>query len=330
MKRRNFLKATTLAGFGFTFPQALSANNQKATKEIRDTFSLTGNKASIYTNSNIKTTRIFHITDTHLSLDDERGDAFKEFSKRMAGAYKSNEQFETGEQVTTIQSFEQTLQRAKDEEADFLALTGDIFSFPSEAAIDWVGKKLEETGIPYGYIAGNHDWHYEGMKGSSNNLRKTWTEKRLNSLYKKNNPLFASYEFNGLQLVFIDDSTYEIEPEQLVFLKEQIKTDKPFLLFLHIPLYIPGRSMGYGCANPEWGAESDKNYELERREQWGKGGHTETTFHFYDEVFNAQNLLGIFAGHTHQPAIDLKNNIPQVVSGHNATGYFTHIEINPA
>ncbi|QGY42387.1 metallophosphoesterase [Maribellus comscasis] len=330
MKRRNFLKATTLAGLVFTFPQVLSANNQKATKEIRDTFSLTGNKASIYTNSNVKTTRIFHITDTHLSLDDERGGTFKEFSKRMAGAYKSNTQFETGEQVTTIQSFEQTLQRAKEEKADFLALTGDIFSFPSEAAIEWVSEKLEKTGIPYGYIAGNHDWHYEGMIGSSNDLRKTWTEKRLKPLYQKNNPLFASYELNGLQLIFIDDSTYEIEPEQLIFLKEQIKSDKPFLLFLHIPLYIPGRSMGYGCANPEWGAKSDKNYELERRDQWRKSGHTETTFHFYNEVFNAPNLLGVFAGHTHQPAIDIKNNIPQVVSGHNATGYYTSIEINQA
>ncbi len=330
MKRRNLLKATTLAGFGFTFPQALSANSQKSTNEIRNTFSLTGNKASISANSTVKPSRIFHITDTHLSLDDERGDAFIDFSKRMAGAYKSNTQFETGEKVTTIQSFEQTLQRAKEEKADFLALTGDIFSFPSEAAIEWVLEKLEEAGIPYGYIAGNHDWHYEGMKGSSNELRKTWTEKRLKPLYQENNPLFASYEVNGLQLIFIDNSTYEIEPDQLVFLKEQIKSDKPFLLFMHIPLYIPGRSMGYGCANPGWGAKSDRNYEIEKREQWRNSGHTEATFHFYNEVFNAPNLLGIFAGHTHRPAIDIKNNIPQVVSGHNATGYFTSIEINPA
>ena len=330
MKRRNFLKATTLASFGFTFPQILSANSQKSTKEIRNTFSLTGNKASISVNSTLKSSRIFHITDTHLSLDNERGDAFIEFSKRMAGAYKSNTHFETGEKVTTSQSFEQTLQRAKDEKADFLALTGDIFSFPSEAAIEWVLEKLEETGIPYGYIAGNHDWHYEGMEGSSNELRKTWTEKRLKPLYQKNNALFASYEVNGLQVVFIDNSTYEIKPEQLVFLKETIKSDKPFLLFMHIPLYIPGRSMGYGCANPQWGAKSDRNYEIERREQWRKSGHTETTFNFHKEVFNAPNLLGIFAGHTHRPAIDIKNNIPQVVSGHNASGYFTSIEINPA
>jgi hypothetical protein len=85
--------------------------------------------------------------------------------------------------------------------------------------------------------------------------------------------------------------------------------------------------LGYGCANPQWGEQSDKGFEIERREKWRKGGHTQTTFSFYDEVFKAPNLLAIFAGHTHRPALDIKNNIPQIVSGHNATGYYTEIEL---
>ncbi|MCK3685102.1 metallophosphoesterase [Maribellus sp. YY47] len=329
MKRRNFLKASTLAGLGFSAVPAQSANNSKSKNKSQHIFSLTQNKAVIHSNSVVKSSRIFHITDTHLSLNDERGIPFQEFSKRMGNAYKSNIHFETGEQVTTLQSFERTLQRAKEQKADFLALTGDIFSFPSEAAIEWVLGKLQETGIPYGYIAGNHDWHYEGMKGSSNELRETWTEKRLRPLYQNNDPLFASYELNGIQLVFIDDSAYEILPQQLRFLQEQIKSKKPFLLFMHIPLYIPGRSMGYGCGHPDWGEKSDKNYEVERREIWRKEGHTKTTFAFYDEVFNAENLLGIFAGHTHQLAVDVKNNIPQLVSAYNAAGNYTSIDIKP-
>ena len=75
--------------------------------------------------------RIFHITDTHLSIDDERGEKYLEYSERMAGAYKSNSHFVTQKKYTTQESFELTLQLAKDEDADFLALTGDIFSFPS-------------------------------------------------------------------------------------------------------------------------------------------------------------------------------------------------------
>ena len=97
---------------------------------------------------------------------------------------------------------------------------------------------------------------------------------------------------------------------------------------LHIPLYIPGRTRGYGCGNPDWNEKTDKNFDVERREKWRKDGHTEVTFSFLKEVFNAPNLLTILAGHTHQPAIDVKNGIIQIVSGHNATGYYLDMQIN--
>jgi len=326
MKRRNFISAAVISGLGLPF-YSFSEEKQTQPKKIRDVFSLTKNNATIFTNAKVAPTRIFHITDTHLALDDERGIPFKKYSQRMGNAYNMNKQFETGEDITCIQSFEKTLQRAKDQKADFLALTGDIFSFPSEVAIEWAFQKLNETGIPFGYIAGNHDWHYEGMPGSSAQLRETWTNRRLKPLYQGNNPLFASYYLNGIRMVFIDNSTYEIMPEQLDYFRQHVNSGNPVILFMHIPLYMPGRSMGYGCANPEWGEKTDKNYEIERREKWKNGGHTKTTFNFYDEVFNAPNLLVVFAGHTHHPALDIKNNIPQIVSGHNASGYFTEINV---
>ncbi len=326
MKRRNFIGAAVISGLGLTFC-SFSEKKQTQPEKICDVFSLTKHNATIYTTAKVGTTRIFHITDTHLALDDERGISFKKYSQRMGNAYKVNKQFETGEDITCVQSFEQTLQRAKYQKADFLALTGDIFSFPSEAAIEWAFQKLKETGIPFGYIAGNHDWHYEGMPGSSAELREAWTKRRLKQLYQGNNPLQASYDINGIRMIFIDNSTYEILPEQLDYFRQQVNSENPIILFMHIPLYIPGRSMGYGCANPDWGEKSDKGYEIERREKWRKGGHTKTTFSFYNEVFNAPNLLAILAGHTHRPALDIKNNIPQLVSGHNATGFFTEINV---
>lgn len=327
MKRRNFINAALISGLALPFYSFSRKNQPQSTLKIRNVFSMDNNSAHIYANAEIKPTRIFHITDTHLALDDKRGIPFKKYSQRMGNAYKINKHFKTGEEITSIQSFEQTLEIAKKQKADFLALTGDIFSFPSEAGIEWVSQKLAETGIPFGYIAGNHDWHYEGMSGSSEHLREIWTNKRLKSLYQGNNPLLANYDINGTKMVFIDNSTYEILPEQLDYFRKLVHTGKPMILFMHIPLYMPGRSMGYGCANPEWGEKSDKIFKIERREKWRKGGHTKTTFSFYDEVFSASNLLAIFAGHTHRPALDVKNNIPQIVSGHNATGYFTEINI---
>ena len=86
--------------------------------------------------------------------------------------------------------------------------------------------------------------------------------------------------------------------------------------------------MGYGCAHPEWGEKTDRNYIIERREKWRKGGHTKVTFDFYNEVFHATNLLTILAGHTHQCALDVKNGIPQIVSSLNATGYYADIRIS--
>ncbi|MEZ5104114.1 MAG: metallophosphoesterase [Draconibacterium sp.] len=328
MNRRYFISATGLTGAGLLFAGFSSAAKNKKEEEVKGTFSAQKNEISIYTRAKVKPTRLFHITDTHLSIDDKRGEKYREFSQRMAGAYKSNVHFQNGESYSTMESFEWTLQKAKEEKADFLALTGDIFSFPSEAAVEWVLEKLNETGIPFAYVAGNHDWHYEGMSGSSMELRKVWTEKHLKAMYQGNNPLFSFYDCNGLRFLFIDNSTYEILPEQLEFFKEQVRSGMPLILMMHIPLYMPGRSLGYGCAHPEWGEKTDKNYELERREKWRKGGHTKTTIDFYDEVFRATNLLSIFAGHTHRDAIDIKNGIPQIVSGHNATGYFSDIKVS--
>lgn len=327
MNRRFFLSTSGLAGAGLIFPAFSFTLKQAKFRDIRGTFSATGNELSIFTEATVKPTRIFHITDTHLSIDDARGEEYRQYSRRMAAAYASNTHFQNGEKYTTKESFLWTLQQAKEEEADFLALTGDIFSFPSEAAVEWALDRLNETGIPFAYVAGNHDWHYEGMEGSAAELRDLWIQKHLEAMYQGNNPLCASYDFNGLRFVCIDNSTYEIEPSQLQFFKAQVSSGVPMILMMHIPLYMPGRPMGYGCAHPEWGEQTDKNYGIEQREKWRKGGHTQVTFDFYNEVFRAANLLTILAGHTHRAALDVKNGISQVVSGPNVTGYYADIRV---
>ncbi len=285
------------------------------------------NRVDIYTPARVTPTKLFHITDTHVSMDDARGVPYQEFSKRMAAAYKSNSYFQSGESCSAEESFERTLTLAKKEKADFLALTGDIFSFPSEAAVEWVRKKLDETGIPFAYVAGNHDWHYEGMKGSSRELRDIWTSKHLAPMYQGNTPLYAAYDFNGIRFVCIDDSTYEILPEQLDFFREQAEMEFPLLLLMHIPLYMPGRSVGFGCGHPDWGEKSDHDFEVERREKWRKEGHTKVTMDFWKAVFTAPNLLAVLAGHTHQQSLDIKNGIPQLVSRENASGYYTVVNV---
>jgi predicted MPP superfamily phosphohydrolase len=327
MKRRNFIRTTTLAGLGVTMGAPAPTAVQTSSVNLQGTFSSTENRISIHTPAQVKRAKVFHITDTHLSLDDERGVPYQEYSKRMAGAYQSNSHFQTGENFTTAESFAWTLETAKKERVDFLVLTGDIFSFPSQAAVEWAQQKLDDTKIPFAYVAGNHDWHYEGMKGSSQELRDTWTAKHLTPMYQGNHPLYAAYDFNGIRFVCIDDSTYEILPEQLEFFRAQVESGLPLLLLMHIPIYMPGRTMGYGCGHPKWGEKTDRNFEIERREKWRKEGHTKVTLDFCEEAFNAPNLLAVLAGHTHQQSLDIKNGVPQIVSRDNACGYYTEVKV---
>lgn len=329
MERRNFLNTIISASLGLGLTQCKpSASNREEKKSIlqNGAFSVDDNKVTYFVDELTKPLRIIQISDTHLWMDDKRGVPFADFSKRMAGAYNSTKHFRTGATVNPVISFEETLALAVSGTADLIALTGDIFSFPSEAAIDWAIMKLGETGIPYMYIAGNHDWHYEGMEGSSQSLRDEWTKKRLSPLYQGNDPMMASYKVSGLNVVAIDNSTYEILPEQLEFFRKQAGSGLPLILMMHIPLYAPGRSMGYGCGNPGWNASSDKGYEVERRRKWPEQGHTQTTMDFVSEVFSTPDLLGVFAGHVHSQTVDVVKGIPQFVAGANATGAF--LELN--
>jgi len=53
---------------------------------------------------------------------------------------------------------------------------------------------------------------------------------------------------------------------------------------------------------------------------------SKTTFKFYNEVFNASNLLGIFTGHIHKNSIEIINGKPQIVSDDNASGGYLDID----
>jgi hypothetical protein len=98
---------------------------------------------------------------------------------------------------------------------------------------------------------------------------------------------------------------------------------------MHIPLYAPGRTMGYGCGHPDWTAANDKNFEIERRPRWPQSGHRKTTMDFHQEVFQAPNILGILAGHVHRYSLDVLNGIPQVTTDSNATGAWLDVNFLP-
>ena len=106
----------------------------------------------------------------------------------------------------------------------------------------------------------------------------------------------------------------------LDFMQLQIQRGMPIVLFMHIPLYFPTQNIDYGCGHPDWNEMHDIYYEIERRLPWPKRGHTDTTLKFRDLVVSNDRIIGIFAGHTHQEAIDFSNGKIQYVVGSNSTG----------
>ena len=141
--------------------------------------------------------------------------------------------------------------------------------------------------------------------------------------------MMSAWESKGVRFVAIDNSTYEIREDQLEFFRAQVAWGGPMVLLVHIPMYAPGRSVGFGCGHPEWGGRTDRSHELERRPRWPEGGHTPVTLAFHREVFAAPGLLAVLAGHTHRPSVDVLGGVPQVVTEANAVGAFLDVPVGP-
>ena len=318
------LVALTLA----ILPQLLSGL-QRAKPSPEVIHSSTGPNINIYSTEVSDTVRLMVFADTHLWMSDEREEPYREYSARMAGAYHSVKHFQTGAPTTPEESFVATIRLAQQRDVDAIAMLGDIVSYPSERAIEWVGEVLDTVAIPCYYTSGNHDWHYEGMEGSSESLREKWRGERLMSLFGDHDPDAYAVEVGDVRLLLVDDSNYKITPEQRDAVAAEVKSGKPFILLHHIPLYAPSRSVSFGIGHPDWSATTDKNYKIERREQWPAEGHTEVDYEFYDLATSAPNLLASIAGHVHSYGVDIIHGRPHYTVGANAQGAYYIVNIMP-
>ncbi|MBQ3581805.1 MAG: metallophosphoesterase [Alistipes sp.] len=318
------LVALTLA----ILPQLLSGL-QRAKPGPEVIYSSTGPNINIYSSAVSDTVRLMVFADTHLWMSDEREEPYREYSARMAGAYHSVKHFQTDAPTTPEESFLATIRLAQQRGVDAIAMLGDIVSYPSERGVEWIGEVLDTVAIPCYYTSGNHDWHYEGMEGSSESLREKWRGERLMSLFGDNDPDAYTVEVKGVRLLLVDDSNYKITPEQRDAVAAEVKSDKPFILMHHIPFYAPSRSVSFGIGHPEWGAATDGGYKIERREQWPAEGHTEVDYEFYDLATTAPNLLASIAGHVHSYGVDIIHGRPHYTVGANAQGAYYIVNIMP-
>jgi DNA repair exonuclease SbcCD nuclease subunit len=224
----------------FTLSCTTSNNNKKATHFLSTNGEMTATiKIPDYTDS----LKILQITDIHISIADEGEADMMKYGERMHKAYENpRKHFLRDTSETTFQYFDDILQKAKNQNVNLLLLTGDIVNFPSAVSVKYVYDKLSATGIPWLFISGNHDWHYEGLPGNIDSLRDVWTKKSLRPLYSGQNPLFYSTIIHGINFIGIDNSTGEVDEDQLRFLKDQLTKPEPIMIISHIPYRLNNKT----------------------------------------------------------------------------------------
>ena len=145
-----------------------------------------------------ETLRLRVIGDTHFNYFDERDKEYAGNYARMSSV--SDKKVHLPAEVPQS-FFEFAVSTAKKDNIDALLLVGDIMSFPTLANVEYAKKTLDACGVPWFYISGNHDWHFEGLEGSSASLRETWVKKRLAPLYHEGaDPMMYSRVIKGVRI----------------------------------------------------------------------------------------------------------------------------------
>lgn len=234
--------------------------------------------------------KVSFIADSHLNLRDDRDAANFKYLKRMGGEWSKT--------LTVKDAFAISMKKVREAKPDLVVFLGDTISFPSLQNVEFVMSEMKALGLPWLYIAGNHDWHFEGEVGVQSDLRAKWTSTRMKPLYQGNDPMAYSKVVGGVRFVLIDNTLYEVTPEQLAFYKAEASKGDPVCLCMHIPLWNPGQHW-CTCASPEWGGAKDKWDEIEGRAKWPERASA-STFAFREAVLATPNLVGCFAGHMHR------------------------------
>ena len=278
---------------------------------MRITHTWTDETATIRVEGLNQTVRMLQVTDSHIALIDDRD------AEHLETCQRSCQKFESTDVI-----FDETMTEAKKLDLDLIALTGDIVHFPSQASVEKVAGSIAKVNVPVWYTAGNHDWNFDlhstppGLEGREE-LREAWWPV-LKPLHH-NQAAYARYEIGGIQFLLVDDSTYQINEEQLAFVQSHLADGMPTVLLLHIPLSIAtlrDRAIARYKAPILIG---DPDWDMESRNQWETGADLPSTLAFVRTLAAAENLVAVFCGHIHFPHTDAVS--PHAVQYVGVPGY---------
>lgn len=192
-----------------------------------------------------------HITDTH--LDDK--------TALDRGGYPRK-------------NLDDILSNIKLHDVNEIVFTGDIGEKPTYSSLF---EKFENTELPYKAILGNHDDHSEAIK----HLKHITSENESELYYSDEDDLY--------KYLYLDSSASVVSDAQLNWLKNEINTQKPIVVFIHHP--VLGLNTGMDTMYPL----GDRDKVKAILQECTKG-------------------VTIFCGHYHMPDDRQEGNIRQYIT----------------
>lgn len=248
--------------------------------------------------------RLLHISDTHLTLADERDDKRK--NDLAAGRHPA---FANAEKYLA-----EACEMAKKGDMPIVH-TGDLIDFVSEANLDAAKKFMDENNVFF--TVGNHEFSLYVGEAFEDEAYRNQSLAHVQESFP--DPLrFCVRKINGVKLIGIDDGYYRFDKEQFDALKKEVSEGLPIILFLHNPLHEPGlyeESMkknpcAYLTSTPE---ELMKGYDEYRYRQQKAD---EITLEVTRYIESCPLIKAIFAGHLHWDYDGIvADRIPQYVTG---------------
>lgn len=152
--------------------------------------------------------RIAQLTDLHIGLADQDTNG-----------------------VDVRAQFLRTLAAAVATQPDYLVVSGDLcYHVGDELIYGWIKNQLDQTQIPYYLIAGNHDDNALMIRCFG-----------LQDL-APHGQLYYQTQLQQHPVLFLDTASYEMDPEQLQWLTQQLSSGPPIdrILFIHHPPALAG------------------------------------------------------------------------------------------
>ena len=247
---------------------------------------------------------LLHISDTHLTLADERNDKRKiDLADGRSSCFPS-----------ALSDLREAEEYARENHLTIVH-TGDLIDFVSEANLD-AAKKFT-SGNDVFFSAGNHEFSLYVGEAFEDEAYRNQSLAHVQESFT-NDIRFASRVINGVKLIAIDDSYYRFDRPQLEKLKKETEDNLPIILLMHNPVYEPelfrtARPKGdsaYLTSTPD---ELMSDYSEYRFKQQQADDITIETTEF---IKSCPLIKAVFAGHLHcDYEGKLTESIPQYVTG---------------